>query len=284
MNRLSLPQQVQVVSLLTEGMSVWAVHRLTGIHRDTISRLGLTLGQACDRLHNARLRDLHIPIIQLDEQWAFVHTKQKNLKPDDDADYGDCYLWLAFDPASKVVLSYHAGKRTGFDAEVLLRDLHGRLLNRPQLNSDGFRPYADAIAAVFGTQSVDYGMIVKDANMLKTAVFGDPDLEQISTSLIERCNLTTRMGLRRHARRTNAHSKRLANHRAAIALHFAFYHWCRVHETLRVTPAMELGVAKSVWSVGELLERAQEAATQRPDPVPPKERPRLRVIRGGKMS
>ena len=162
---------------------------------------------------------------------------------------------------------------------MLLRDLHGRLVNRPQLNSDGFRPYADAIAVVFGPQSVDYGMIVKDANMRKTAVFGDPDLEQISTSLIERVNLTTRMGLRRHARRTNAHSKRLANHRAAIALHFAFYHWCRVHETLQVAPAMELGVTDHIWSVGELIETAQ--ASRAPDPAP-RSRPRLRVIQGGR--
>lgn len=281
MNQISLARQVQVVALLTEGMSIWSIHRLTGIHRDTISRLGLTLGHACDRLHNALFRDLHVPLIQLDEQHTFVHTRQKNRKPDDPEEYGDAWLWLAFDPASKVVLSYHAGKRTAEDAEVLVRDLHGRLLNRPQLNSDGFRPYADAIATVFGQYAVDYGMIVKDANFEKQVVFGDPDLEQISTSLLERVNLTTRMQLRRHARRTNAHSKRLLHHRAAVALHFAVYHLCRVHMTLRVTPAMELQLTDHVWSIGELIETAQ--GSRPPDPAPtPRERPRLRLIRGGK--
>ena len=281
MNVLPLEKQVQVVSLLTEGMSLHAIHRLTGVHRDTIGRLSLTLGQACDRLHDALMRDLQVPIIQLDEQWAFIHTKQKNCKPDENPDHGDTYLWLAFDPASKVVLSYHAGKRTGADAEILLRDLRGRILNRPQLNSDGFRPYVDAIAAVFGGHAVDYGMIVKDDEMRKKVVFGEPDVEQISTSLIERVNLTTRMELRRHARRTNAHSKRLANHRAAIALHFAHYHWVRVHMDLRVTPAMELGITDHIWSVGELIEAAQ--ASRAPDPAP-ESRPRLRLIQGGKRA
>ena len=282
MNRLPFPQQVQVISLLTEGMSIAAISRLTDIHRDTIMRLGARIGTACDQLHDRTMRDLQIPILQLDEQWSFVQKKQANRRPDSPPEQGDCYLWLAFDPVSKVVVSYHAGKRAYEDALLLIRDLHGRLLNQPQLNSDGFWPYADAIAAVFGRYAVDYGMIVKDANFEKQVVFGEPDVDQISTSLIERVNLTTRMQLRRHARRTNAHSKQLANHRAAVALHLSFYNFVRVHETLRVTPAMELGLTNHVWSVRELMEAAQASPEPSPAQPTPRRPPRLRLIQGGK--
>ena len=283
MNQLPLPRQVQIVTLLTEGMSLRAIHRLTHVHRDTILRLSITVGEACDRLHDALMRDLQPAFLQLDEQWTFIHTKQRRLKTDDPDEYGSAYLWLAFDPQSKAVLSYHVGKRTAADALVLVRDLHSRLLNHPQISTDGFEVYVDAIREVFGVRGADYGMIVKDANFTKEVVFGEPDLEQVSTSLIERCNLTTRMQLRRHARRTNAHSKLLANHRTAVALHFAFYHFCRVHETLRVTPAMELGLTDHIWSVAELIEEARGMQAPDPPPAQPVRRPpRLRVIQGGR--
>ena len=135
---------------------------------------------------------------------------------------------------------------------------------------------------MFGVRGADYAMVVKEANFAKEVIFGDPDLEQASTSLIERCNLTTRMQLRRHARRTNAHSKRLANHRTAVALHFAFYHWCRVHETLRITPAMELGLTDHIWSVAELIEEARGIQAPDPPAQPVRRPPRLRVIQGGR--
>ena len=187
--------------------------------------------------------------------------------------------WLAFDPLTKVVVSYHLGKRTAENARALLTDLRGRILNRPQLTTDGFNAYVDAVDEVFGPE-VDYAMVIKEANFQKIVHQGDPDLEQVSTSLLERCNLTVRMQLKRHARRTNAHSKTLAHHRAAVALHFAFYHFCRVHETLRVTPAMELKLTDHVWSVGELMEHAQ--AGQAPAKPAPLRRGILRVIQGGK--
>lgn len=280
MHQLSLARQVHVVSLLTEGVSERGIARLTGIHRDTIRRLNLQVGTACHRLHDATFRDLHVPFIQIDETWGFIHTKQHRLTDTMPPERGDCYLWLALDPQSKVVLSYRIGKRTAENARALLADLRGRVLNRPQITTDGFSAYVDAVEEAFGTD-VHYAQIVKEAGFLKQVHQGDPDLSQVSTSLLERCNLTVRMQMRRHARRTNAHSKTWTHHEAAVALHIAFYHWCRVHETLRVTPAMELGKANHVWSVAELIETAQAARV--PAPAPPvRTRPKLRLIQGGK--
>ena len=282
MNQLCLARQVQVVALLTEGVAIRAVSRLTGIHRDTIMRLSLSVGQACHRLHDAAMRDLQVPALQLDETWAFIQKKQHNRKPDSPPEQGDCYLWLAFAPQSKVLVSYLLGKRTRQNAIALLADLRRRVVNRPQITSDGYSPYVDAVEEAFGAD-VDFAQIIKEAGFLKQVHQGNPDLEEVSTSLLERCNLTVRMHLRRHARRTNAHSKTLDGHQAAVALHISFYNWCRVHETLRVTPAMELKLTNHVWSVAELIERAE--ATRAPEPVPPappKGRPQLRLIQGGK--
>ena len=282
MNRLPFPQQVQVISLLTEGMSIAAISRLTDIHRDTIMRLSLRIGQGCDRLHDTMVRDLQIPFIEIDETWSFIQKKQHRVQAHHPPEQGDCYLWLAIDPMTKVVLSYLLGKRTAENAKALLADVRRRVLNRPQITTDGFNAYVDAVDEAFGP-AVDYATVTKEADFLKTVHQGQPDLSHANTTFIERCNLTVRMHLRRHARRTNAFSKTLEGHRAAIALHFAFYHWCRIHETLRVTPAMELGLTNHIWSMAELIERA--AATRAPEPSPPPPptgRPQLRLIRGGK--
>ena len=283
MNRLPIPQQIQIIALLTEGVAIRAIARLTGIHRDTVMRLSERVGHACDRLHDATMRDLHVSRLQLDETWGFVQKKQRHVQDHHPPEQGDCYLWLALDDRSKVVVAYRLGKRTAENAKALLADLRGRLRNRPQITTDGYAPYVDAVEEAFGCE-VDYASIIKEAGFLKRVHQGNPDLETVGTSLVERCNLTVRMQMRRHARRTNAHSKTLENHRAAVALHLAFYHFCRVHETLRVTPAMELGITGHIWSVGELIERAQEAQPIEPPAPPPtsRGRPQLRVIRGGK--
>lgn len=283
MNRLPFPQQVQVISLLTEGNSIAAISRLTGIHRDTIMRLSLRIGQGCDRLHESMVRDLQIPFIEIDETWSFIQKKQHRVQDHHPPEQGDCYLWLAIDPLTKVVLSYLLGKRTAENAKALLADVRRRVLNRPQITTDGFNAYVDAVDEAFGP-AVDYATVTKEANFLKTVHQGQPDLSHANTTFIERCNLTVRMHLRRHARRTNAFSKTLEGHHAAIALHFAFYHWCRIHETLRVTPAMELGLTNHVWSVGELIETAE--ANPEPDPLPAVawQPPRLRLIQGGKRA
>ena len=283
MNRLPFPQQVEVVALLTEGMAIRAIARLTGIHRDTIMRLNERVGKACDRLHDATMQNLQVSRLQLDEMWGFIQKKQRNVQSHHPPEHGDCYLWLALDGRSKAVIAYYVGKRTAENTNAFLADLQGRLRNRPQITTDGYAPYVDAVAEAFGG-AVGHATIDKKAGFLKHVHQGNPDLEKASTSLVERCNLTVRMQMRRHARRTNAHSKTLENHRAAIALHFAFYHWCRMHETLGGTPAMELGLTSHVWSVGELIERAQEVQMPLSPPLPPEpcDRPELRLIRGGK--
>ena len=227
------------------------------------------------------MRNLQIPFIEVDETYAFIHTRQDRKRDDDPDYYGDCYLWLAIDPISKVVLSYLLGKRTAENARALMRDVRRRVINRPQITTDGFNAYPDAVDEAFGP-AVDYASVVKEANFEKRVHQGQPNLDRANTTYIERCNLTVRMHLRRHTRRTNAHSKTLEGHRAAIGLHFAWYHWCRIHESLRVTPAMELGLTSHVWSIAELIETALESGE--PDPLPDMAwQPRLRVIQGGRV-
>ena len=280
MNQLPLSKQVQIISLLTEGMSIAAIYRVTGISRDTIRRLSRIVGDSCDRLHDRMMRNLQVPFIEIDETWDFIQKRQHNVKDYHPPEQGDCYLWLAIDPVSKVVLSYLLGKRTAENARALLRDVRRRVINRPQITTDGFNVYPDAVDEAFGTE-VDYASVTKEANFAKTVHQGNPDLSRANTTFIERCNLTVRMHLRRHTRRTNAFSKTMEGHRTAVALHFAFYHWCRIHESLRVTPGMELGLTNHVWSIEELIETA--LATPDPEPLPEVAwQPRLRVIQGGR--
>ena len=289
MNRLSFPLQVRVISLLTEGNSLRATTRLTDVHRKTIQRLAERVGQACDRLHHAQMRDIQVSCLQLDETWSFVNTKQQNLQEDSPAEHGDCYLWLALDADRKAIISYRIGKRTATDAKHFVADVRGRVVNRPQIVTDAYVPYEAAIAAAFGS-NVDYLQLNKHRGEY-TNMRGNPDLSKATTNHVERANLTVRMHLRRCARRTNAHSKKIGPHRAAIALQIAAYNWTRVHETLRVTPAMELGLTDHIWSVAELMEGAQATPLEAPpleDPTGlfyrPGRRPfKLRVIRGGKM-
>ena len=289
MSRLSFPEQVRIISLLTEGNSLRATARLTNIHRTTIMQLAERVGTACDRLHHARMRDLQVSCLQLDETWSFVNTKQKNLQEHNPAEHGDCYLWLALDADRKAIISYRVGKRATDDATAFVADLRGRVVNRPQIVTDAYLPYEAAVAEAFGG-NVDYVMLNKKAGRVPAVMRGRPDLSQATTNHVERANLTVRMHLRRCARRTNAHSKKFGPHRAALALHIAFYNWCRVHETLRVTPAMELGLTDHVWSIAELIREALATPLDgppltRPQPVPrPDRRPfTLRVIQGGKI-
>jgi IS1 family transposase len=320
MNVLSPQQQTTVVSALVEGCSIRSTERLTDIHRDTIMRLGVRVGEGCRRLHDAMMRDLQVGVIELDEQWAFIGKKQKRVTREDSAEKGDCYLFIALDAVSKAVLSYIVGKRDGQHTLALATDLRSRILNRPQITSDGFAPYVPALDVAFD-RDVDFAQLVKvyqgdpghDAahryspgrviGAEKTVIWGRPDESKISTSYVEQFNLTTRMQMRRFTRLTNGFSKKLVNHRAAIALHLAHYNLCRVHETLRVTPAIQLGVTDHIWTVGELVDAALGAQPTPPPPTPvPPQRPtgmsagkakgdthpafgkKLRVIRGGKAN
>ena len=289
MNQLAFSQQVRVISLLTEGNSIRATERLTGIHRDTIMRLSKRIGDDCHRLHHARMRQLQVSCLELDETWSFVRKKQQNLQEHDPAEFGDTYLWVALDAHTKVIVSYLAGKRTGEYARMFVTDLRERIVNQPQLTTDAYAPYIDAIAECFGEAA--HVMLNKKAGYVKAVMRGRPDLDYGTTNHTERVNLTVRTQLQRHTRRTSGHSKKLENHRAAIALMIAHYNFVRVHETLCVTPAMEFGLSRHVWSVAELIQEAEAAPTDleplpTPTPLPrPDRQPfRLRVIRGGRIS
>lgn len=294
MNILPFEKQVSAIAALTEGCSIRATERLTGIHRDTIMRLGVRVGQGCTQVHDGLMRDLQVPVIELDEIWAYVGKKQR--RAGDDPDAGDQYTFTALDATSKAILTYRTGKRTGENTLAFVHDLRARVINRPQITSDGFEPYRMAIEEAFGID-VDYAMLVKhykaeppkDAarryspgyvvGVDRRRVVGRPRDQHVSTSYVERSNLTLRMQQRRFTRLTNGFSKKLENHRAAVGLFVAHYNLCRVHEALRMTPAMHLGVTDHIWEIGELVEAALEGAL----PQPPGRRVgRFTVIDGGR--
>ena len=286
MNVLSFEKQVQVISALTEGCSIRSTERLTGANRNTVMTLGVRVGDGCERLHDRLMRDLNVGIIECDEQWDFIAKKQKRVKQGDPSEFGDVWLHVAISATHKAVISYVVGKREGTYTQELADDLRGRILNRPQITADGYAPYIGAIEAAFGTD-VDFATITKkyagDSNLPdaahryspghvagveRTVIRGRPKRENISTSYVERFNLSSRMQMRRCTRLTNGFSKKLENHRAAISLWIAFYNLCRVHETLRCTPAMALGVTDHIWMIGELVAAALESDTPPPLPKP----------------
>jgi IS1 family transposase len=228
---------------------------------------------AAPALHDRLMRDLHVNLLEFDEVWSFIGKKQKRLGPDDPREKGDCYIFTALSATHKAIVSYQIGKRSGANANAFAMDVRQRILGRPQISSDGFSPYVDAVERAFGSE-VDYGQIVKVyagepgpdnarryspgvvVDVRKAIIAGRPDRKKISTSFVERSNLTIRMQCRRLTRLTNAFSKKLENHAAAVALFVAHYNLCRIHETLRVTPAMQLGVTDHIWTIGELIDAA----------------------------
>jgi IS1 family transposase len=284
-NILPIEKQCRVIAALTEGCSIRSTSRLVDVHKDTIMRLGVRVGEGCERLHDSLMRNLHVGLVEMDEQWSWVSCRPKHVQPGDSPERGACWLFVALDATSKAIVSFVVGKRNTENTHALAADLHARLLNRPQITSDGWGAYPDAINEAFG-RDCDFATLTKQYAVVqgneaavryspgsirgteKRVVCGDPDPSKISTSFVERFNLSTRMGLRRFTRLTNAFSKKLANHRAAIALHIAHYNFCRIHETLRCTPAMAVGVADHPWTIEELL-RAALAATPAPVPAPP---------------
>ena len=249
-------------------------------------------------------------LIELDEQWDFIAKKQRHVTQGDPSECGDVWLFVALAATQKAVLSYVVGKRTAENTEALAMDLRARILNRPQITSDGYAPYVGAIESAFGW-NVDFAMLTKQyasdsslpdaahryspghvTGVDQTVIRGRPDSEKVSTSYVERFNLSSRMQMRRFTRLTNGFSKKLENHQAAVALWIAFYNLCRVHETMRCTPAMALGVTDHIWTIAELVQAALEPLDVPPLPRPtpdttlkPGYRPfRPRVIQGGKMS
>jgi IS1 family transposase len=269
MNVLSKEKQVQIVSALVEGNSIRSTARMIGVEHKTVMRVLLRVSENCDRLLDEKMRRLPCQIVQVDEIWTFVGKKEKRVHQLDDPELvGDQYVFVALDSETKLVPTYRVGKRNAANAWFFMRDLQERLNNRVQLTTDGFRPYADAVEDAFGA-NVDYAMLVKiygdsgaadtryspaeivDARVIP--ITGQPDPSLISTSHIERQNLTMRMQLRRFTRLTNGFSKKLDNLKASLSLYFAWYNFCRVHSTLRVTPAMAANVSDRVWDLTELV-------------------------------
>mgnify|MGYP000635550926 FL=1 len=286
-NVLSMQERVRVVSALVEGTSLRATERLTGVFRQAITGLLLCVGEGCRWLLDATMRDLHCDVLELDEVWAFVGKKEGHLTPDDPEEYGDQYTWIALDARTKLVPVHRVEKRTPAAANAFARELRGRVLGAPQITTDGHKPYLAAVEAAFG-KKVHYAQILKTyradessgasrddvrysrgrvVRSVKHPITGTPDDDKISTSFVERGNLTLRMSQRRFTRLTNAFSKKVENLKAAVALHFGYYNFCRVHMTLRVTPAMEAGLTDHVWSIEELL-TAAHAAYEAPPPPP----------------
>jgi IS1 family transposase len=271
MNRLSIDRQATAISALVEGNSIRSTERMTGIHRDTIMRLLVQVGDGCASLMDDEMRNLNSERIQVDEIWAYVGKKQRHVTSTDiRSRVGDMWTFVALDPDTKLVPSYRVGKRTRVEAMAFMNDLSGRLANRVQISSDALRTYIDAVEEAFGAD-VDYVQAVKfyEAEPVgpgrysppkvtyqeKTVIAGNPDQRHISTSLVERQNLTMRMSMRRFTRLTNAFSKKVENLQAAVSLHFAHYNYVRVHKTLRITPAMAAGVSNRLWSMEELVEQ-----------------------------
>ena len=271
MNRLSLSRRTQIINCLVEGNSIRSTERLTDSHRDTICRLLVQIGNGCAALLDQEVRDLSCERIQVDEIWSYVGKKQARLTPEDNRSrLGDMWTFVALDPDTKLVPTYLVGKRTRHNAVAFMADLSERMSNRVQLSSDALTTYVDAVERVFGTD-VDYAQAVKfyEAEPIgpgryspprvksqqKTVVVGNPDQRYISTSIVERQNLTMRMSMRRFTRLTNAFSKKIENLQAAVSLHFAHYNFVRMHKTLRMTPAMAAGVSNRLWSLEELIDR-----------------------------
>jgi IS1 family transposase len=270
-NHLTREKQVAVINALVEGCSIRSTERMTGVNRQTIGVLLERVGGGCADLLDARMVNLPCKRLEIDELWAFVGKKQRHVRKTDDASrVGDTWTYLAIDADTKLIPAFMVGKRTGATTHAFIADLATRLTNRVQISTDGLRAYVDAIGDSFGRENVDYATLhkvyeaeasgpgryspPKVTSTEKTPIFGAPEADLVSTSYVERSNLSVRMGIRRYTRLTNGYSKKIEMHVAATALFVAHYNYVRRHATLRVTPAMEAGLESTMWSVGDLLD------------------------------
>jgi IS1 family transposase len=271
MNKLPRTKQAQVIAALVEGNSINSIVRMTGVSKVTILKLLKDAGIACADYQDRTLRNLKCKRVQVDEIWQFVYSKAKNVPAEKHGQfgYGDVWTWVAIDADTKLVPSFMTGNRDMQSARIFIEDLASRLASRVQLTSDGLRVYLDAVEGAFGSE-IDYAMLVKTyaasqeetryspavcTSCERKRIMGNPDRAHISTSYVERQNLTMRMGMRRFTRLTNGFSKKVENHAYAVAIHYMHYNFCRVHQTLRVTPAMEAGITNHIWTVEEMLSR-----------------------------
>ncbi|MDB5439363.1 MAG: transposase [Caulobacteraceae bacterium] len=274
MNKLPLAKRVQILAMLCEGSSMRSISRVAGVSINTVTKLLIDAGETCLAMHDDLVRDVKASKIQCDEIWSFCYAKQKNVAaataaPDG---AGDVWTWTAIDAETKLMVSYFVGDRSGESAMVLMDDLRGRLSNRVQLTTDGHKAYLEAVEGAFGGD-VDYAQLVKLYGATVTApgryspaecigarkqrVEGNPDENHVSISHVERMNLSIRMQNRRFTRLTNGFSKKLDNHIHALALYFAFYNFCRIHKSLRMSPAMLAGVSDHLWSLEDIANRIE---------------------------
>ena len=273
-NILPLEKQVMAIHALAEGNSIRSIERMTNIHRDTIMRLGVKVGQACQVLLDEKMQNLSLGSVEVDEIWGFIGKKQKNVtRQDDRREVGDVWTYIALDVQTKLIPSFIVGKRDAYHTNAFMFDLSARIKNRVQISSDSLSSYAAAVERGFGA-GVDYGQIVKTyasddrypqgkysapevVSVAKTTIMGTPREALISTSHVEKQNHTLRMHCRRLTRLTNAFSKKLENFKAAIGLNFAYYNFVKTHGAIRCTPAMAAGIMPSALTVRDLVEVAQ---------------------------
>lgn len=275
MNRLSLEDRARILGCLVEGNSLRATTRMVECSINTVTKLLVDLGTACAIYQHETLRNLKCKRIQCDEIWSFCYKKEKNVAPwrEGVLGQGDVWMWTAICADTKLVPTWLVGQRTAFYAKKFVDDLEGRLAERPQVTTDGLKLYLKPIEDAFGSE-VDYAMLVKlygpaDGNQqerrysngqccgaIKGTVSGDPDPAHVSTSFAERQNLTMRMSMRRFTRLTNGFSKKIENHEHAVAIHYMYYNFGRIHKSLRVTPAMEAGISDHVWTLEEIARLA----------------------------
>jgi IS1 family transposase len=271
MNKLTIEKRKQVLASLVEGNSIRATVRMTGVAKNTIVKLLADLGKACSDYQNKTFRNLKCRKIQCDEIWSFCYAKDKNVPKEKRGQfgYGDVWTWTAIDADTKLVPSWLVADRSLESAKEFINDLAERLANRVQLTTDGHRPYLEAVEGAFGSD-IDYAMLIKvygkegvegqrrysPAKFVATETIkinGKPEARAVSTSFVERQNLTMSMSMRRFTRLTNAFSKKVENLVYAVSLHFMYYNFCRIHQSLRVTPAMEAGISNHVWGLEEVI-------------------------------
>ena len=270
MNKTSTEKRAQILNCLVEGNSIRATCRLTGAAKNTVTKLLVDAGKACSEYQDKAFRNLPCKRIQCDEIWSFVGSKEKNTTAAKKREgCGDAWTWTALCADTKLIPCWFVGTRDGGAAYHFIHDLSERLANRVQLTTDGHKAYLNAVEDAFGSE-IDYAMLIKIygnaqqgpevryspavcMGSKKAVVTGKPEIEHISTSYVERANLSMRMGNRRFTRLTNGFSKKLENHEHALALYFMYYNFCRIHQTLRVTPSMEAGVSQHAWNIEEIV-------------------------------